>query len=78
MNIHNSCMCIAKYCKVGLKTANMRFAVEQAYSPHYLKAELVFTPTLQYFKTLYIFNSVIEIIGLLKKLSFYFLNQKLI
>ena len=42
----------------------MRFAVEQAYSPHYLKAELVFRPTLQYFKTLYIFNSVIEIMNI--------------
>ena len=42
----------------------MRFVAEQAYSPYHLKAELVFRPTFQYFKTFYIFNSVIEIMNI--------------
>ena len=42
----------------------MRFTAEQAYSPHCLKAELVFLPDFQYFKTLLQFNSVIEIMNI--------------
>ena len=44
----------------------MRFAAEQAYSPHCLKAELVFRPDFQYFTTLLQFNSVIEIMNIYK------------
>ena len=42
----------------------MRFAAEPAYSLHRLKAELVLSSIFQYFKTLYIFNSVSEIMNI--------------